>query len=43
LALRSRVGLLALCADTDTLLIGSHFAPPTAVRVRREGPSFACV
>jgi glyoxylase-like metal-dependent hydrolase (beta-lactamase superfamily II) len=40
-ARRSRVDLLGMCADTGTLLIGTHFPPPTAVRVKRVGEGFA--
>lgn len=39
-ARRTRTALLAMCADTDTLLLGTHFPPPAAVRVRREGDGF---
>ncbi|UXY32126.1 MBL fold metallo-hydrolase [Streptomyces sp. HUAS TT20] len=38
-AARTRRGLLARLADSDTLLLGSHFAPPTAGFVRSEGDS----
>ncbi len=40
-AYRTRVALFSMCADTGTLLIGSHFAPPAAVRVKRVGEVFA--
>jgi glyoxylase-like metal-dependent hydrolase (beta-lactamase superfamily II) len=33
----SREHLIERCADTDTLVIGSHFAPPTAGRLVRDG------
>jgi glyoxylase-like metal-dependent hydrolase (beta-lactamase superfamily II) len=39
-ARRTRAELLGMCADTGTLLIGTHFPPPTAVRVVREGTGF---
>ncbi|MEU8523781.1 MBL fold metallo-hydrolase [Streptomyces sp. NPDC048577] len=38
-ASRTRRSLLARLAGTDTLLLGSHFAPPTAGFVRSEGDS----
>ncbi|KIE26792.1 beta-lactamase [Streptomyces sp. MUSC 125] len=38
-AARTRRSLLARLAGTDTLLLGSHFAPPTAGFVRSEGDS----
>ncbi|MFJ7277330.1 MBL fold metallo-hydrolase [Kitasatospora sp. NPDC098663] len=36
----SRRKLLGSLADTDTLLLGTHFAPPTAGRVRTEGDAY---
>lgn len=39
-AARTRRALLAELADTDTLLFGSHFAPPTAGLVRSDGAGF---
>ncbi|MET7400228.1 MBL fold metallo-hydrolase [Dactylosporangium sp. NPDC005572] len=39
-ARRTRVELLGRCADAGTLLIGSHFPSPTAIRVGRDGPGF---
>jgi glyoxylase-like metal-dependent hydrolase (beta-lactamase superfamily II) len=36
-AARTRRGLLARLAGSDTLLLGSHFVPPTAGFVRSEG------
>jgi hypothetical protein len=39
-ARRARIGLLAMCADTGTLLIGTHFPPPAAVTVQRDGSAF---
>ena len=38
---RTRVELFGMCADTGALLIGSHFAAPAAVRVKRVGQAFA--
>jgi glyoxylase-like metal-dependent hydrolase (beta-lactamase superfamily II) len=40
LAHRTRVELLGRCADSGTLLIGSHFPSPTAVLVARRGRGF---
>ncbi|MFD0312857.1 MBL fold metallo-hydrolase [Streptomyces flavalbus] len=40
LAERSRRTLLASLADTDTLLMGTHFAPPTAGRVVTRGGAY---
>lgn len=37
---RTRLDLLGMCADTGTVLIGSHFAAPTAIRVKRAGAAF---
>lgn len=39
-AVATRRALLGRLADTDTLLLGSHFPPPTAGRVRRDGTGF---
>lgn len=39
-ARRARIGLLAQCADTGTLLIGTHFPPSAAVTVRRDASAF---
>lgn len=39
-AMTTRQEVLARCADDDTLVIGTHFAAPTAGRVRRAGQSF---
>lgn len=36
----SRMDLLKRFADTDTLIVGSHFASPTAGRIIRSGESF---
>ncbi|WP_431683600.1 MBL fold metallo-hydrolase [Kitasatospora sp. KL5] len=36
----TRRELLAALADTDTLLLGSHFPPPTAGLVRRDGAAY---
>ncbi|MEV4196132.1 MBL fold metallo-hydrolase, partial [Streptomyces toxytricini] len=36
----SRRTLLASLADTGTLLLGTHFAPPTAGRVVRHGEAY---
>jgi glyoxylase-like metal-dependent hydrolase (beta-lactamase superfamily II) len=40
LARRTRVELLGRCADSGTLLIGSHFPSPTAVLIARNGRGF---
>ncbi|WP_052391309.1 MBL fold metallo-hydrolase [Streptomyces sp. NRRL B-24484] len=40
LAGATRRKLLAELADTDTLLLGSHFPPPTAGLVRRDGAAY---
>jgi glyoxylase-like metal-dependent hydrolase (beta-lactamase superfamily II) len=40
LAARTRRALLAELADTDTLLLGSHFPPPTAGLVRTDGNAY---
>lgn len=40
LAATTRNTLLASVADTPTLLLGSHFAPPTAGHVRRENGTY---
>ncbi|MER5726768.1 MBL fold metallo-hydrolase [Streptomyces sp. NPDC002138] len=42
-AVRTRTRLLERIADTDTLLLGSHFPPPTAGFVRRDGDAFRLV
>jgi glyoxylase-like metal-dependent hydrolase (beta-lactamase superfamily II) len=42
-ALRSRMSVLEQFADSDTLIIGSHFADPVAGRLRRDGPTFRFV
>jgi glyoxylase-like metal-dependent hydrolase (beta-lactamase superfamily II) len=42
-ARRVRVGLLDRCADAGGLLIGSHFASPTGVAVRRDDAGFTPV
>ncbi|MFI5980069.1 MBL fold metallo-hydrolase [Streptomyces sp. NPDC051555] len=39
-AVRTRTRLLDELVDTDTLLLGSHFPPPTAGVVRRDGDGF---
>ncbi|PBC83903.1 MULTISPECIES: MBL fold metallo-hydrolase [unclassified Streptomyces] len=39
-AARTRRSLLASLAGTDTLLLGSHFPPPTAGRVIAEGDAY---
>jgi glyoxylase-like metal-dependent hydrolase (beta-lactamase superfamily II) len=36
----SRVNLIERFADSDTLIIGTHFADPVAGRIRREGTTF---
>jgi hypothetical protein len=28
------------CADQPILVIGTHYAPPTAGRVKRDGPAY---
>ncbi|MCM2424087.1 MBL fold metallo-hydrolase [Streptomyces sp. RKAG293] len=43
LAARTRNELLDSLADTSTLLLGSHFAPPTAGHVRRENGAYRLV
>ncbi|MGW7004531.1 MBL fold metallo-hydrolase [Streptomyces sp. NPDC054933] len=43
LATRSRRELLAAVADTDVLLLGSHFPPPTAGRVVSAGSDYRLV
>jgi glyoxylase-like metal-dependent hydrolase (beta-lactamase superfamily II) len=40
LARRSRLALLESCADSQTLLLGSHFARPAANMIRRDAGSF---
>lgn len=40
LAVRTRHRVLDSLAGTSTLLLGSHFPPPTAGRVRREGDAY---
>ncbi len=40
LACRSRLAVLESCADSRTLLVGSHFAPPAANTIRREAGGF---
>ncbi|WP_327001050.1 MBL fold metallo-hydrolase [Dactylosporangium sp. NBC_01737] len=40
LARRTRVELLGRCADSGSLLIGSHFPSPTAVLIARNGRGF---
>ena len=42
-AIHTRTTLLNELAGTDTLLLGSHFPPPTAGVVRRDGDSFRLV
>jgi glyoxylase-like metal-dependent hydrolase (beta-lactamase superfamily II) len=39
-ARRSRLGLLEHCADFGTILIGTHFASPTAITIHRDGSGF---
>ncbi|GAA2094842.1 MBL fold metallo-hydrolase [Streptomyces albiaxialis] len=39
-AVRSRRALLDRLADSGALLLGTHFPPPTAGRVRREGDAY---
>ena len=39
----SRLELVERYADSDTLIIGSHFADPVAGRIRREGATFRLV
>ena len=36
----TRARMFAACADDDTLFIGTHFATPTAGRVRRRGAAY---
>ena len=36
----SRSHLIERFADSDTVIIGSHFADPVAGRIRREGATF---
>ncbi len=36
----SRLNLIEQFADSDTLIIGTHFADPVAGRIRREGTTF---
>jgi glyoxylase-like metal-dependent hydrolase (beta-lactamase superfamily II) len=36
----SRLNLIEQFADSDTLIIGTHFADPVAGRIRREGSTF---
>jgi glyoxylase-like metal-dependent hydrolase (beta-lactamase superfamily II) len=43
LATTSRKRLVLRCCDTSTIVIGSHFAPPTAGLIRRDGASFRFV
>ncbi|MFI9103301.1 MBL fold metallo-hydrolase [Streptomyces fildesensis] len=43
LAARTRNEMLDSLADTSTLLLGSHFAPPTAGHVRRENGAYRLV
>ncbi|WP_406152742.1 MBL fold metallo-hydrolase [Streptomyces sp. NBC_01023] len=43
LAARTRHQLLESLAGTSTLLLGSHFPPPTAGHVRREGTAYRLV
>jgi len=42
-ATRSRRALLSALADSDVLLLGSHFPPPTAGRVVSEGGHYKFV
>ncbi|KAB7833785.1 MBL fold metallo-hydrolase [Streptomyces mobaraensis] len=42
-AVRTRRGLLASLAGAETLLLGTHFPPPTAGRVTAEGDGFRLV
>ncbi|POX37449.1 MBL fold metallo-hydrolase [Streptomyces sp. Ru73] len=43
LAVRTRRDLLASLAGSDTLVLGSHFPPPTAGVVRRDGSGYRLV
>jgi glyoxylase-like metal-dependent hydrolase (beta-lactamase superfamily II) len=43
LAQRTRRAFLADCADTPTLVLGTHFATPTAGRIVRDGDAFRLV
>lgn len=43
LAARTRNDMLDSLADTSTLLLGSHFAPPTAGHVRRDNGAYRLV
>ena len=40
---KSRKALLEQFADTNTLFIGSHFAPPTAGYLKTDGKDFILV
>ena len=40
LGTRTRRAFIEKYADTDTVILGTHFAPPTAVRIRRSGGGF---
>ena len=43
LARRTRRDFLAACADAPTLVLGTHFATPTAGRIVRDGDAFRLV
>jgi glyoxylase-like metal-dependent hydrolase (beta-lactamase superfamily II) len=43
LARRTRRDFLAACADVPTLVLGTHFATPTAGRIVRDGDAFRLV
>jgi hypothetical protein len=40
MAIRMRQAFLEKYADTDTRILGTHFAPPTAVQVVSKGGKF---
>jgi hypothetical protein len=40
LAIQTRTAFVERYADTATLILGTHFAPPTAVRIVSQGGSF---
>ena len=42
MAARTRRGFVERYADTATLVLGTHFAPPTAVRIESGGPGGTC-
>lgn len=40
LSMQSRQSFIEQYADTDTVILGTHFAPPTALHIVRQGDSF---